>query len=87
MTVDQKMSNGFSRRSLLTAGLAGGFLFAFHVPVRAVNEPVQPPEMQLWLQMTAEPQAPVSTHVWTPLPEHCVEFGAHTPVHAPIAHA
>ena len=29
---------------LLTGGLAGGFLFAFHLPVRAlpVNEPVQP---------------------------------------------
>src|SRR5882762_12022072 len=44
MAVDQKMSNRFSRRSLLTGGLAGGFLFAFHVPVRAVNEPVQPPD-------------------------------------------
>jgi CO/xanthine dehydrogenase Mo-binding subunit len=27
-----------SRRSLLTSGLAGGFLFAFHVPARAVTE-------------------------------------------------
>jgi isoquinoline 1-oxidoreductase subunit beta len=45
MAVDQKMSNRFSRRSLLTGGLAGGFLFAFHVPVRAVNEPVQPPDV------------------------------------------
>src|ERR1700754_2234342 len=41
MTVDQRTSGEFSRRSLLTAGLAGGFLFAFHVPVRAVNKPVQ----------------------------------------------
>src|SRR5260221_13388656 len=45
MAVDQQMSNRFSRRSLLTGGLAGGFLFAFHVQVRAVNEPVQPPDV------------------------------------------
>src|SRR5260221_14562589 len=31
-----------SRRALLTGGLASGFLLAFRVPVRAVNEPVQP---------------------------------------------
>ncbi|MBW7962356.1 molybdopterin cofactor-binding domain-containing protein [Bradyrhizobium sp. BR 10261] len=32
-----------SRRSLLTGGLAGGFLLAFHLPLRAApNEPVQP---------------------------------------------
>jgi isoquinoline 1-oxidoreductase subunit beta len=42
MTVAQKSSNGTSRRSLLTGGLAGGFLLSFHLPVRAVNEPVQP---------------------------------------------
>src|SRR5258707_15566931 len=34
-----------SRRALLTGSLAGGFLFAFHMPVRAVNEPVQPPDV------------------------------------------
>ena len=33
-----------SRRALLSAGLASGFLLAFHVPVRAVNEPEQPPD-------------------------------------------
>src|ERR1700716_1492406 len=33
------------RRALLTGGLAGGFLLAFHLPVRAVNEPVQPPDV------------------------------------------
>src|SRR5579863_2664960 len=42
MTVAQKSSNGTSRRSLLTGGLAGGFLLTFHLPVHAVNEPVQP---------------------------------------------
>src|SRR5882724_3122218 len=42
MTVAEKISDGVSRRALLTAGLAGGFLLAFHLPVRAVNEPVQP---------------------------------------------
>jgi isoquinoline 1-oxidoreductase subunit beta len=35
-----------SRRALVTGGLAGGFLFAFHLPLRAaVNEPVQPPDV------------------------------------------
>jgi isoquinoline 1-oxidoreductase subunit beta len=33
-----------SRRSLLKAGLAGGFVLAFHLPVRAANEPEQPPD-------------------------------------------
>src|SRR6195256_6170210 len=45
MTVPQKMSDGVSRRTMLTAGLASGFLLAFHLPVRAVNEPVQPPDV------------------------------------------
>jgi isoquinoline 1-oxidoreductase beta subunit len=44
MAVAQKISDGVSRRALLTGGLAGGFLLAFHMPVRAVNEPVQPPD-------------------------------------------
>ena len=39
-----KTSRGFSRRGVLAGGLASGFLFAFHVPVRATNEPVQPPD-------------------------------------------
>jgi len=43
MAVAEKIS-GVSRRSLLTSGLAGGFLLAFHLPVRASNEPVQPPD-------------------------------------------
>jgi len=30
-----------SRRSLLTGGLAGGFMLAFQLPLRAANEPVQ----------------------------------------------
>ena len=33
-----------SRRSLLTGSLASGVLLAFHLPVRAANEPVQPPD-------------------------------------------
>jgi isoquinoline 1-oxidoreductase beta subunit len=45
MTVAAKTSDGISRRSLLTGGLAGGFLLAFHLPVRAANEPVQPPDV------------------------------------------
>jgi isoquinoline 1-oxidoreductase subunit beta len=44
MAVAEKISEAVSRRSLLTGGLAGGFLLAFHLPVRAVNEPVQPPD-------------------------------------------
>jgi isoquinoline 1-oxidoreductase beta subunit len=35
---------GVSRRRILAGGLAGGFLFAFHVPSRAANEPAQPPD-------------------------------------------
>jgi isoquinoline 1-oxidoreductase beta subunit len=44
MTIAQKISDGVSRRGLLTGGLAGGFLLAFHLPLRAlpVNEPLQP---------------------------------------------
>jgi isoquinoline 1-oxidoreductase beta subunit len=46
MAAAQKISDGVSRRALLTSGLAGGFLLAFHLPVRALapNEPVQPPD-------------------------------------------
>src|SRR6202521_5234323 len=44
-TSAEKISDGLSRRALLTGGLAGGFLLAFHLPVRAVNEPVQPPDV------------------------------------------
>jgi isoquinoline 1-oxidoreductase subunit beta len=33
-----------SRRNLLKATLAGGFVLAFRLPVAAVNEPVQPPD-------------------------------------------
>ncbi|MGZ3290029.1 MAG: molybdopterin cofactor-binding domain-containing protein [Xanthobacteraceae bacterium] len=45
MAVAEKISDGVSRRAVLTGGLAGGFLLAFHLPVRAVNEPVQPPDI------------------------------------------
>src|SRR5712672_302704 len=45
MAVAQKTSGEVSRRGVLTGGLAGGFLFAFHLPVRAANEPVQPPDV------------------------------------------
>jgi isoquinoline 1-oxidoreductase beta subunit len=40
MGVATKLAGGPSRRRLLTGGLAGGFLLAFHLPVRAANEPV-----------------------------------------------
>jgi isoquinoline 1-oxidoreductase beta subunit len=45
MAVDVNISGEVSRRSLLTAGLAGGFVLVFHLPVRAFNEPVQPPDI------------------------------------------
>jgi isoquinoline 1-oxidoreductase beta subunit len=47
MTVAARISDSVSRRALLTGGLAGGFLLAFHLPVRALapNEPVQPPDV------------------------------------------
>ncbi|MGY4327607.1 isoquinoline 1-oxidoreductase beta subunit [Bradyrhizobium sp. LB7.2] len=42
MMIDKTLP-AVSRRSLLTGGLATGFLLAFHLPLRAaVNEPVQP---------------------------------------------
>lgn len=44
MTIVAKLPDAFSRRTVLTGGLAAGFLFAFHLPVRAANEPVQPPD-------------------------------------------
>src|SRR6202165_2465831 len=44
MTVSEKISDGVSRRGLLTGGLAGGFWRPSHPPRRAVNEPVQPPD-------------------------------------------
>jgi isoquinoline 1-oxidoreductase subunit beta len=43
-TISQKISNGFSRRGVLTGAVASAFLFAFHVPVRGENEPVEPPD-------------------------------------------
>jgi isoquinoline 1-oxidoreductase beta subunit len=45
MAAARKNSSEVSRRGVLTGGLAGGFLLAFHVPVRAANEPVQPPDV------------------------------------------
>src|SRR6202047_4594786 len=44
MTIAKNLTDGLSRRRVLTTGLAGGFLLAFHLPLRAVNEPVQPPD-------------------------------------------
>ncbi len=38
-------TDGVSRRALLAGGLAGGFLLTFHLPLRAGNEPVQPPDV------------------------------------------
>src|SRR5215469_159604 len=40
----QGTSGEVSRRALLTGALGSGFLLAFHVPVLAVNEPLQPPD-------------------------------------------
>src|SRR5712675_786016 len=44
MAVAQQNSGEVSRRGILASGLASGFVLAFHLPVRAANEPVQPPD-------------------------------------------
>src|SRR5712675_1369860 len=46
-TLAQDIFGEVSRRTILTGGLAGGFLLAFHLPLRALtpNEPVQPPDV------------------------------------------
>ena len=44
MTITAKIPGYVSRRHVLAGGLAGGFLLAFHLPVRAVNEPNQAPD-------------------------------------------
>jgi isoquinoline 1-oxidoreductase subunit beta len=43
MTVTARLSD-VSRRSVLTGALSVGFLFAFHLPAHAVNEPEQAPD-------------------------------------------
>jgi isoquinoline 1-oxidoreductase subunit beta len=40
----EKLVHAPSRRGLLQGGLAGAFVLAFHLPVRAANEPEQPPD-------------------------------------------
>ena len=37
-------THALSRRVVLKGGLAGGFVLAFHLPVRAANEPEQLPD-------------------------------------------
>lgn len=50
MTTAPKISESVSRRAMLAGGLASGFVLAFHIPVqaanpvRAANEPTQPPD-------------------------------------------
>src|SRR5579871_528829 len=44
MTRHSEIRSALSRRELLASALAGGFVLAFHLPVRAANEPVQPPD-------------------------------------------
>src|ERR1700742_3175088 len=38
-----EIAGGASRRALLTGSFASGFVLAFHIPVAAVNAPLQPP--------------------------------------------
>src|ERR1700710_1325599 len=45
MAVAQKISSDVSRRGLLSGGLAGGVMLPSPLPVRAANEPVQPPDV------------------------------------------
>jgi isoquinoline 1-oxidoreductase beta subunit len=44
MHVLENLTRSTSRRGLLKGGLAAGFVFAFHLPLRAANEPDQPPD-------------------------------------------
>jgi hypothetical protein len=46
---------------------------------------VHAPETHVWLvQATGLPKLPLDVQVSTPLPEHVVWLGAHTPVHVPL---
>jgi isoquinoline 1-oxidoreductase subunit beta len=40
----KKLAHAPSRRGVLKGGMAGAFVLAFHLPVRAANEPEQPPD-------------------------------------------
>src|SRR5690242_9177268 len=42
MKLHSDSRSALSRREVLASALAGGFVLAFHMPVRAANEPVQP---------------------------------------------
>jgi isoquinoline 1-oxidoreductase subunit beta len=44
MNALENLSRHASRRGVLKGGLAAGFVFAFHLPLRAANEPEQPPD-------------------------------------------
>src|ERR1700735_4376059 len=44
MNALENLSRNASRRGVLKGGLAAGFVFAFHLPLRAANEPEQPPD-------------------------------------------
>jgi hypothetical protein len=45
-----------------------------------------PPEHAEFMHGEAVPHVPFAVQVWTPLPEHCVSPGPHTPVQAPLMH-
>jgi isoquinoline 1-oxidoreductase subunit beta len=40
----EQLARSPSRRAVVRSGLAGVFVLGFHLPARAVNEPVQPPD-------------------------------------------
>src|SRR5713226_8016920 len=42
MSLWEKNSTSPSRRNVLKGGLAGGFVLAFHLPLRAMDEPAPP---------------------------------------------
>jgi isoquinoline 1-oxidoreductase subunit beta len=44
MNTLENLTRNASRRGLLKSGLASGFVFAFHLPLRAANEPEQAPD-------------------------------------------
>src|ERR1700676_2576703 len=74
MTIAKNLTDGLSRRRVLTTGLAGGFLLAFYLSLRAANEPVEPPD-DIARQIAAKPFIRIDTQGKTTLIMPQVEMG------------
>jgi hypothetical protein len=61
--------------------------FAVQIDAMHVQDATPPLVVHVWCaaQATAVSHWPAAEHVWTPLPEHCVEPGVHA-THAPFKH-